>query len=47
MTVCYAFCIPAKDATEAFEAASHSSEARDMMQAFCVGIYMEVVILPR
>lgn len=34
--------VTAKDATDEFEAASHSHEAREMMQAFCVGIYMEV-----
>ncbi|KAI8508669.1 E3 ubiquitin-protein ligase herc2, partial [Branchiostoma belcheri] len=31
----------ARDATEAFEEAHHSQEARDMMQAFFVGVYVE------
>ena len=35
----------AKDATDAFEAANHPHESREMMQAFCVGIYMEVFFL--
>ncbi|XP_077983839.1 E3 ubiquitin-protein ligase HERC2-like [Glandiceps talaboti] len=31
----------ARDATEDFEEAQHSSEAREMMQAFFVGVYVE------
>ncbi|XP_077868707.1 E3 ubiquitin-protein ligase HERC2-like [Saccoglossus kowalevskii] len=31
----------ARDATEAFEEAEHSAEAREMMQAFFVGVYVE------
>ncbi len=34
----------ARDATQAFEAAHHSEEAREMMQAFFVGNYIDVNI---
>lgn len=33
------------DATKAFEEANHSQEAREMMQAFFVGIFVEVKAL--
>ena len=33
---------PASDATQIFEETKHSVEAREMMQAFFVGIFVEV-----
>lgn len=34
---------PAADATQIFEETKHSVEAREMMQAFFVGIFVEVI----
>lgn len=40
--VLLSFFKPASDATQIFEETKHSVEAREMMQAFFVGIFVEV-----